>query len=180
MARPAPLSWSTRGVSFLAENSSGSRAVEMCNSRGRLLGGYGRSERGRREVVERAMRADLVVVDPPSLDRAPRVLESREPVPVEALVSELAIETLDERVLVWFPGVDEVKRDSPLFGLCQEGPARELGAVVDHHRAGQAMRLGQLVQESSHSYATDGRVHQKAGTFAAAVVDDVERAKPAT
>ena len=28
--RPAPISWSTRGVSFLAENSSSSRAVEMC------------------------------------------------------------------------------------------------------------------------------------------------------
>jgi hypothetical protein len=40
-----------------------------------------------------------VVLDPPVLDRSPRVSHGQEPVLVQALVAELAIEALDVRVL---------------------------------------------------------------------------------
>jgi hypothetical protein len=46
-----------------------------------------------------AVRALRVVLDPPGLDRGPRLLQRREPVLVEALVPELPVEALGEGVV---------------------------------------------------------------------------------
>lgn len=55
------------------------------------------------------MRTDLVVVLLPLLDRGSGIREAREPVEVQAVLSELAIEALHERVLRRFAGLDEVQ-----------------------------------------------------------------------
>jgi len=58
-----------------------------------------RGERCRRRVGERAVRPHPVVLLAPRLDDLTRVIQADEPVLVQALVAELAIEALDVRVL---------------------------------------------------------------------------------
>ena len=62
------------------------------------------------------MRAVLIVVDPSVFDGPPSVGEGEEPVLVQALVSEPAVEALDEAVLLGLPRVDEAQPDATLVG----------------------------------------------------------------
>ncbi|MDR6955784.1 hypothetical protein J2X65_005167 [Ancylobacter sp. 3268] len=51
-----------------------------------------------------AVRASLVVVSTPSVHLHPRVVRAHEPVGVQALRPELAVEALDEALSVGLPG----------------------------------------------------------------------------
>lgn len=55
------------------------------------------------------MRSHFIVRDPPPLDDVLRLGEALEPVHVQALVLELAANTLDESIVLWTPRRDEVK-----------------------------------------------------------------------
>ncbi len=50
-------------------------------------------------VTERAVRAGAIVVNPPGFDDPPGVGQAEEPVLVQALVPEAAVETLDPGIL---------------------------------------------------------------------------------
>ena len=50
-----------------------------------------------------------MVVVSPLLDRRSSILNGCEPVEVQAVLSELAVEALNERVLRWLPGLDEMQ-----------------------------------------------------------------------
>lgn len=64
-------------------------------------------ELGRRDIADRGVRPEMSVIDPPVLDLLPWVVERQEPVRVEALIPEAAIERFDERVVGRFawPGI---------------------------------------------------------------------------
>ena len=62
-------------------------------------------------VADRAVRLHLVVVSTPSLAFSPCLVEAQEPVGVQALGSEFAVQTLDEGVVGRFAGPAEVERD---------------------------------------------------------------------
>ena len=62
------------------------------------------------------MRPDLVVVVSPGFDLGSGVVETDEPVVVQALVAKLAAEALDVAVLDGLPGADEVDLILPRFG----------------------------------------------------------------
>ena len=51
----------------------------------------------------------MVVVRTPALNFAARILETGEPVQVQTVLSEFAVEALNERVVGWFAGLDEVQ-----------------------------------------------------------------------
>ena len=51
------------------------------------------------QVAQRAMRAHLVVIDPPVFDGFPRIVKSEKPVFVEALLAEFAMKASDVAVL---------------------------------------------------------------------------------
>src|ERR1700687_2443855 len=82
-------------------------------------------------VADRAVRSHLVVVSTPSLAFSPCLVEAEEPVGVQALGSELAVQGLDEGVVRGLSGSAEVERH-----VVHEGPqiellADELGAIVE-------------------------------------------------
>ncbi len=56
-------------------------------------------ERNRRLVADRAVGSDLVIVSTPSLHFFARVVKRHEPVGVQALRPELAVEAFDEGVI---------------------------------------------------------------------------------
>ncbi len=81
------------------------------------------------------MRSHFIVLDPPPLDDFPRLCEALEPVHVQALVPELAVEALDESIVHRSSWRDEVKLDSPPVRPLIENVASEFGPVVHTEQA---------------------------------------------
>src|SRR5690606_2424121 len=88
------------------------------------------SEPGRRDTTATAVRSDLVVVAPPLADDLAGLGKRSEPVLVEALVAELAVEALDVAVLHRAAGLDQQVFDPMVLRPGDEDPAGELRAVV--------------------------------------------------
>src|SRR5947209_5515508 len=72
-------------------------------------------------VADCAVRAHLIVVSTPSLAFSPRLVEAEEPVGVQALGPELAVQAFDEGIIGRFTGPAEVQCDT-----AHEGPQVEL------------------------------------------------------
>src|SRR5215472_1202106 len=85
----------------------------------------------RRAICQAAVRALLIVVDPPCFDLAPGIGQILKPVRIQALVAEPAIETLDETVLHWLAGLDVYEPDLTPFRPGHETAAGEFRPVVD-------------------------------------------------
>src|ERR1700748_806123 len=70
------------------------------SSETRLVGGAGpRMKLSRRFAAKRAMRTNVVIVSSPSLAFLPRFVEGEEPVRVQTLRAEFAVERLDVGVV---------------------------------------------------------------------------------
>src|SRR6266404_1445526 len=110
-------------------------------------------------VAERAVRPNRIVVQAPGFDDLACVSQAEEPVLVETLVAEPAVETLDVGILIRLARLDEVQPDAWGVGPCIEGPADELGSIVrDEHRRSRA-RLDEPLEHLDDSPAADRRVH---------------------
>jgi hypothetical protein len=96
----------------------------------------------RGQVPQGAVRPLLVVAASPFLDGLSSILQIREPVLVQALVPELAVEALDVRVLDGAPRCDEVQLDP-----VPVGPGGERRACKLRDRCGPAgCEIGELLQ----------------------------------
>ena len=97
-----------------------------------------------------------IVVQAPLFDDLPRVAEAAEPVLVEALVAQAAVEALDEGVLHRLARRDEAQAYAALVGPLVQRPARHLRPVVHD----DLLRLGASagdhpVQHPRHALARD-------------------------
>ena len=92
------------------------------------------------------MRTDLVVVSTPSLAFSACLVEAEEPVGVQALGAELAVQALDEGVVDRLAGPAEVERDAAQLGPQIELAADALRIVVDADRLRVADREGSLLE----------------------------------
>src|SRR5574343_434880 len=110
-----------------------------------------------------AVRPHLVVVGPPACDLVARLFQALEPVLVQALVAELAVEALDIGVLRGLAGLVEDVAHSLGLRPSHEGPAGELRALVGSDGLRIAPEPGDLVQHAHDVLATnaviDGDVH---------------------
>ena len=84
---------------------------------GKLLG---------RELSQGAVGSDVIVFMAPRLDGVASVLEGQEPVHVQAVIAERAVEALDEGILRRLSGLDEVELDATRVGPSIERSAPEL------------------------------------------------------
>ncbi len=128
------------------------------------------SEPGRWHAAATAVRSDLVVVLPPGGDGGPGLLQRPEPLLVQALVAELAVEALDVAVLHGSPRLDQDMPDAMCLRPAHEGAAGELGAVVGAHRQRVAAKEGSLVEQPGDVLARDAPIHRDAHTFMTEVV----------
>src|ERR1043165_6118263 len=97
-------------------------------------------------VAEGTVGPDSIVVHAPGLDDLARVRQAEEPVLVQALVAESAVETLDVGILIRLARVDEVQPDAAGVGPRIERPADELGPIVrDQYRRRRA-RLNESLE----------------------------------
>src|SRR5690606_30092462 len=131
-------------------------------------------------IAERAVRPDVIEIEPPRFDAAPRVGQAKKPVQIEALVAKLSVEALDEAVLDRLTRSDEGQGHASLVGPLLERPAGALRAVVEDDAAGVATALSSDgVQDSPDSMTGERGVDLDRQAFARGVVDDVERTKDA-
>jgi hypothetical protein len=82
-------------------------------------------------VADGPVRPILVVVSEPSLHPFGRIRKRQEPVGVQALTAEAAVERLDEGVVRRLAWPREVERDALGIGPQIEIAADELGALID-------------------------------------------------
>jgi hypothetical protein len=73
---------------------------------------------------------NLVITPPPSLNRLPGFSQAQEPVLVQAFVSHLAVEALDERILDGLSRLDEAQLHASFVGPQVLDLAAELRLIV--------------------------------------------------
>ena len=122
------------------------------------------------EPVQARVRSECVVVDPPFFDDPSGLWQADEEMLVETLVTQSAIEALDEAILGRLAGCDVVPFHAPFFLPGQDSACGELGAVVADHHAGCASHLQHLIQFTGHPDAGERGVHDQRHAFPAEVV----------
>ncbi len=116
---------------------SGRRVFDPFRS-GRAGCAGGVVQRSRGFVPDRAVRSLLVVVSTPSLQLFAGVFGPQEPVSIEALCAELAVEAFDERVVSGLAWAREVERDVVLIRPQIEIAGDKLRALIDSDPLGIA------------------------------------------
>jgi len=116
----------------------------------------------------------LVVVDTPAFDFLSGVAQVGEPVLIQALIAELPVEALDERVLHGLAGPDEVEPDPHAVGPGIQGLAHELRTVVHDDPIGLASLGDHAVQHPHNTLARQGRIDLDCRTLSAEIIDDVQ------
>jgi len=122
---------------------------------------------------------EFVIVSTPILHLNADVVKAHEPMGVQALGSELAIEAFDEGVLDWF-----ARHYIVLFHF---GPIRpmqdcfigELPAVVTDDHLRLATSFDDPVQLTGKPQAGKGRVGDEGQAFSCAIIDDRKLPEPA-
>ena len=116
------------------------------------------------------MRTHLVVVLAPDGDDRSRMLKRDEPVFVQALVPELAVEALHIGVLRGFPRLREHQRHAVGSRPLVKRPAGELGPLIGPDRLGIAAEAAGRVQDVSNVLAVDPSADGNFHCFLGAVV----------
>jgi hypothetical protein len=115
-----------------------------------VLGWYGLGKDGRWLLVEGAVGPLGIVILLPRLNDLACVRATEEPVPIETLVAELAVETLQLAVLRRLAGLNEVKGD--VLGV-RPGVEDLTGAfrpLIDCDLLGSTRARQQLVEHAHH------------------------------
>ena len=131
-------------------------------------------EPGRRYPAHAAVGPDLVVVLPPGGRCAPGLMQGLEPLLVQALVPELAVEALDVAVLHGPARLDQDVAYTMAVGPGRKGPTGELRAVVGAHGQRVAAEGGRAIQQPRHVLARDAPVHCDVHALVAEVIDHRE------
>ena len=76
------------------------------------------------------MQAFCVVVDPPVFDGSACLADAGEPVLVQALIPETAIEALDVGVLCGFTGIDEIQLNAVVISPGIKGATSQFGPIT--------------------------------------------------
>jgi len=113
----------------------------------------------RRYPTHTAVRPDLVVVLAPTGRRTSGFAERLEPLFVEVLIAELAVEALDVAVLHRPPGLDQDVADAARLRPGHEDPAGEFRAVIGAYGQRVTPKPGRLIQHPGHVLARDAVVH---------------------
>lgn len=99
---------------------------------------------------------------------------------VEAFVAELGVEAFNERILRGFTWGSEVEFHAVLLRPVVQDFAGELGPVVERDGLGQAVGLGQAIQDGDDASPADGQIRPERGTLPGEVIDEGQGAEAAT
>ena len=120
---------------------------------------------------DRTVATFFVVVSTPILAFSPGVVEAHEPVSIQTLGAELAIEALDEAILHRFARRDVVPFDVVLLLPSHDGVRGELGAVIADQHARVATEFGDAIELAHDPQAGERSVRHQAEAFSREVID---------
>jgi len=89
------------------------------------------SKLNRRQVAQCAVRPSVVIELTPRLDYSPRFAQIAEPLQIQALITQLAIEALHEIVVPRFAGRDETRVYTAITQPLHDPAGGELGPGAD-------------------------------------------------
>lgn len=113
----------------------------------------------------------MVVVCSPALNRCACVGQAGEPMQIQAVLPELAIEAFQEGIPGGFSGLDKVLSHAGSPGPEEHGLGGELRAIVEDQCLGQWPDGAGLIEMPSGARAGDGRVDDLTDILAGEVVD---------
>ena len=90
-----------------------------------------------RDAADGGVRAEMVVLVAPVIDEEASFGQGTEPMLVETVITEGAVEAFDEGILHGFAGLDVVKGDVVGLSPEMESAAGKLGAVIGGDDGGQ-------------------------------------------
>jgi len=121
----------------------------------------------------------MVVLVAPVFDEEASFCQRAEPMLVEAVVTEGAVEAFDEGVLSGFARLDVVDGDTRGLSPEMKGAAGKFGTVVGGDRGGQAAGGCQLLEDGDDGAAADGSIDMKSQALTSEVIDQSQRAEAA-
>lgn len=110
-------------------------------------------------------------------DKKPGLGDGAEPVLVEAVITEGAVEAFHEGVLHGLAGLDVVKVNLVVHRPEMKGLSGELGSIVHGDGGRQATGEGKFLKDLDDSGPADGGVNMDSQALAGKVVDDVQAAE---
>ena len=113
----------------------------------------------------------FIVVATPGLDLLPRILDRHEPVLVEALGPQPAVERFDQPVICRFSAPAEVQANLVRVRPLVEHSARELAAVVHADLSRKASVERDTIQDRRHSLARQSLIEVDRQTLTSKVID---------
>ena len=100
--------------------------------------------------------------------------QTREPVLVEALIAEPAVERFDVGVLIRFTRLDQAQRDTAFMRPGQHRMATELLGVVGAENPREATYECQPIEGASHRPATEGTSGHDSHGFRRCIIHDCQ------
>lgn len=130
-----------------------------------------------REVFQRGMRPDCIVIVTLECQLSSCFLYTVEDFLIEQLVPKAAVEAFDERVLLRLVGIDVVPMHGSLVSPLQDCPAGEPRAVVADNAAWLAIEPDQGTKLPDNPCSRQASVCDKAQAFPRAIVYDRQHSK---
>ncbi len=121
----------------------------------------------------------MVVFVAPVINEEASFCEGGEPVLVETVVAEGAVEGFDEGVLHGFAWLDVIDRDARALRPEVESATGELGAVIGGDGGGQAAGTGELFEDRDDGSTANGGIDVQGHALAGGVIDERETAEAA-
>src|SRR5262249_29922280 len=137
-----------------------------------------RRKGGRGPILERAMRAQEVVVRLPPRQFLPHIVKREEDVHVQALVPQPPIETLDEAIFNWLAGPNKRQLNAVAIGPGLHGATGTFAAVVDGDRDRSATLPYHRLYGLRDLLACERLIGEQTEAFTGVLVDDRQNPKP--
>ena len=136
--------------------------------------GEGQGEGVWRDTTYGTMGSQSVVLITPVLDEQTGFLQGTEPVLVETVVTEGAVEGFDEGVLGRLTGLDVIEVHMAPLGREVEGLAGELWSVVKGNGTGSSQSIAEGVEHFGHHLPSDRGIDMERETLTGAVINEGE------
>jgi len=108
-------------------------------------------EFARRQMIERAVRADRVVVDSPVFDDRYRFLHGKEAMLIQAFFTHSGIKRFHRRIFDWLTWRYEMQFNAASIGPCIQGIARKFRSIIHQDSARLPALFYRSIQNTNHA-----------------------------
>ncbi len=115
-----------------------------------------------------------VVMTTPLIDLLAGMTDGLEPVRVQTVVAQFAVEGFHKGVLNRLARLDEPQPDAGALRPFEHGPTGAFGTVIQDNLLRQSKPQTKIIQETGDTLAGNGNVHDLTGTIPVVIIDDIQ------